>query len=139
MLEFIKLLNQSTKTMCLQKIPKIRAKQHKHKQKQKTDDDSLFKSIQAGINFDRYDKTPVEISSNNPTAPINPFVEPRPLSAVSSNVKIASEFKLTPIQKHALPVIVSGWDLMSCCQTGAGKTAAFLSPVLAGMINKGLE
>jgi ATP-dependent RNA helicase RhlE len=40
----------------------------------------------------------------------------------------------TPIQQQAIPIILSGTDIMGCAQTGTGKTAAFAIPILQNLV-----
>src|SRR4029434_192140 len=41
----------------------------------------------------------------------------------------------TSIQSQAIPPGLAGHDLIACAQTGSGKTAAFLLPILQGLID----
>ncbi len=41
---------------------------------------------------------------------------------------------MTPIQQQAIPVVLSGQDVMGAAQTGTGKTAAFSLPLLQRMM-----
>ena len=43
----------------------------------------------------------------------------------------------TPIQEHAIPPILEGRDVMGVAQTGTGKTAAYLLPVLSMLADGG--
>src|SRR3712207_712840 len=44
--------------------------------------------------------------------------------------------KPTPIQEQAIPVALSGSDLLGIAQTGTGKTAAFAIPVIQWLNRK---
>lgn len=43
--------------------------------------------------------------------------------------------KPTPIQEQAIPVILSKKDLIACAQTGTGKTAAYVLPILNNIVS----
>jgi superfamily II DNA/RNA helicase len=45
--------------------------------------------------------------------------------------------KLSPIQEKAIPMALQGKDLLACAQTGTGKTASFVIPVLDDLIRNG--
>ena len=43
----------------------------------------------------------------------------------------------TPIQEKAIPPLLEGRDLIGCAQTGTGKTAAFMLPILNKLVGNG--
>ena len=55
-------------------------------------------------------------------------------SPILRGVRAAGYDEPTPIQRKAIPVILAGDDLIGAAQTGTGKTAAFVLPILARLL-----
>ncbi|KAJ8285241.1 hypothetical protein GJAV_G00024560 [Gymnothorax javanicus] len=98
---------------------------------------SIFAHYQSGINFDKYDEILVDVSGSNPPQAIVSFEEAGLCESLSRNVGRSGYVKPTPVQKHGIPIISAGRDLMACAQTGSGKTAAFLLPILQRLMAAG--
>ncbi|KAK4469845.1 hypothetical protein MN116_007356 [Schistosoma mekongi] len=92
----------------------------------------LFDQPKRGLNFQLYDSIPVTQSGPNwtPVEPIKSFNDVELHQVIKENVTRAQYIHPTPVQKYALPIISAKRDLMACAQTGSGKTAAFLLPIL---------
>lgn len=56
---------------------------------------------------------------------------------LAANIKLCGYERLTIIQKHAIPLITSHINVMAASQTGSGKTASFLLPIIQNLIEKG--
>lgn len=92
-----------------------------------------------GINFDKYDAIPVEIKDLGVAA--GPAPAPIPIETfhvgfckpLADNIAAAGYVKPTPIQKYSIPIGLAGRDLMAAAQTGSGKTAGFLLPVISSL------
>jgi len=55
--------------------------------------------------------------------------------AILRGVRSAGYATPTPIQQRAIPLILAGHDLIGAAQTGTGKTAAFVLPILARLMD----
>nr|ACV32356.1 vasa [Scomber japonicus] len=102
------------------------------------DEDSIFSHYETGINFDKYDDIMVDVSGTNPPQAIMTFDEAELCESLRKNVSKSGYVKPTPVQKHGIPIISAGRDLMACAQTGSGKTAAFLLPILQQLMADGV-
>ncbi|RIB07194.1 P-loop containing nucleoside triphosphate hydrolase protein, partial [Gigaspora rosea] len=91
--------------------------------------------VHTGINFDKYDSIKVSVKGKD-IKPISMFDEANLHPAMKENVRLARYKVPTPVQKHSIPIITDGNDLMACAQTGSGKTAAFLIPILSNLFGK---
>lgn len=87
------------------------------------DEDEMFANhIESGINFNQFDKIPVESKGENVPKPIDDFKQSGLRSFLLTNVERSGYTRPTPIQKHAIPIILGSRDIMACAQTGSGKT-----------------
>jgi len=93
-------------------------------------EEELFKNSCTGINFTKYDDIPVDATGNDVPSCIQGFSELELTPIIRENIELAKYTVPTPVQKYAFPIVLKGRDLMACAQTGSGKTAAFLVPVL---------
>uniref|UniRef100_A0A8C5XV32 RNA helicase n=1 Tax=Microcebus murinus TaxID=30608 RepID=A0A8C5XV32_MICMU len=83
-------------------------------------EDSIFAHYQTGINFDKYETILVEVLGHDAPPAILTFEEANLCQTLNNNIAKAGYTKLTP------------------AQTGSGKTAAFLLPILAHMTRDGI-
>ena len=98
-------------------------------------DDKLFETdYAAGINFNKYNDIPVSVTGDNAPKAISSFQTAGLRPILVENITKSSYKTPTPVQKVCLPVIMAGRDLMACAQTGSGKTAAFLLPIIHKLI-----
>jgi len=86
------------------------------------------------IDFEKYDDIPVEASGRDCPEFISSWKEVDLGHEIQRNIEVAKYSKPTPVQRYSLPIVIAGRDLMSCAQTGSGKTAAFLVPIISQLL-----
>lgn len=58
---------------------------------------------------------------------------------IYAGIRSAGYTNSTPIQSKTIPAILEGKDVLGLAQTGTGKTAAFLLPILQHLLNQQVE
>jgi ATP-dependent RNA helicase RhlE len=53
---------------------------------------------------------------------------------VNAGIEACGYTTPTPIQKKAMPIVLAGRDILGLAQTGTGKTAAFVLPLLERLL-----
>jgi hypothetical protein len=96
-----------------------------------------FFSLLLHVYSDAYDNIPVEVSGANAPEPITEYTEATIGPDLLRNTRLCGYSRPTPVQKYSCPIGAAGRDLMACAQTGSGKTAGFLFPVIISMIKLG--
>ena len=97
----------------------------------------LFVADSSAINFDAYENIPAEATGRDPPPPVQSFEAAGIHPTLLENIRLAKYTKPTPIQRYSLAAGLQGRDLMACAQTGSGKTAAFLFPILTELLSTG--
>lgn len=63
------------------------------------------------------------------------FNEIKLLDELLNTIKEIGYSETTPIQSQTIPVVLEGHDVLACAQTGTGKTAAYVLPMLHRLSN----
>ncbi|KAK0656000.1 P-loop containing nucleoside triphosphate hydrolase protein [Cercophora newfieldiana] len=89
-----------------------------------------------GIDFSTITK--IDVFQEGPTrvSPIMKFDQAGLHPAMLQNVNLCKYGNPTPIQQYCIPAIKSGHDVIAIAQTGSGKTAAYLIPIIDKLMGK---
>ncbi len=79
------------------------------------------------------------IIESAPYEPVNKFSDFKISEVLKNNIIKKGYINPTPIQDEAIPVVLKGRDVVGIANTGTGKTAAFLIPLLDKIINNPRE
>ncbi|EGC41698.1 DEAD/DEAH box RNA helicase [Histoplasma capsulatum var. duboisii H88] len=90
----------------------------------------------AGNKFDRLREVKVTAETTHQPDPVKNFDDAGLHPVMRENIKLCGYKAPTPIQAYAIPAVLTGNDLIAVAQTGSGKTAAFLIPVLSKLMGK---
>lgn len=104
-------------------------------------EEALFQHISVGVNFAKQNEIPVALSGEgkDDIKPIEKFTEAGLSDLLLENIKRCQYEIPTPVQKYSIPIVLARRDLMACAQTGSGKTAAYLVPIMTNILKDGLE
>ncbi|QSZ30836.1 hypothetical protein DSL72_000394 [Monilinia vaccinii-corymbosi] len=92
--------------------------------------------VRQGLQFDNIATLSVTQEGTTKITPVRRFEDAGLHPVMLENVKLAGYRVPTPIQQYCLPAVKIGHDIVACAQTGSGKTAAFLIPILSKLMGK---
>jgi ATP-dependent RNA helicase RhlE len=85
---------------------------------------------------DPQDESAIATDSHDTSLPGDPFFELGLAPSIVDDIAAQGLTTPTPIQQEAIPAILAGKDLIGLAQTGTGKTAAYLLPILHRLLDK---
>lgn len=90
--------------------------------------------------LETYDDLKVEITNKSDSVvpePEEKFENLKLSPYLSENIKRCGYERLTIIQRHAIPIMLKEINVMASSQTGSGKTASFLIPIIQNLLEVG--
>ncbi|KAJ4343851.1 hypothetical protein N0V87_000134 [Didymella glomerata] len=78
----------------------------------------------------------VAVEGPEKVLPVRDFDDAGLHPVMLENVKLCRYSVPTPIQSYCIPAVLTGHDVVAIAQTGSGKTAAFLVPILSKLMGK---
>ncbi|OJJ99974.1 hypothetical protein ASPACDRAFT_52496 [Aspergillus aculeatus ATCC 16872] len=90
----------------------------------------------AGLKIGNLQKIEVVAESRERPNPVRDFDDAGLHPIMRKNIELCRYAHPTPIQAYSIPAVLTGHDLIAIAQTGSGKTAAFLIPVLSQLMGK---
>ncbi|EKE40867.1 hypothetical protein ENUP19_0050G0059 [Entamoeba nuttalli] len=82
-----------------------------------------------------YENLEIEVTGKDlPKDTIETFYDIDLGEELDHNIFKAGFYHPMPVQKATIPIVLAKRDLMSCAQTGSGKTAAFLFPIISDIL-----
>ncbi|CAF5210657.1 unnamed protein product [Rotaria magnacalcarata] len=101
-----------------------------------TTEDGIFgEAATRGENFGKYHVAHVQCTPPDKVKPIELYEEANLGTQILSNIRRAYFEEPTAIQRYAIPCLRQQDDIMACAQTGSGKTAAFLLPIISNLLS----
>lgn len=72
----------------------------------------------------------IKVKGDNFSKPILEFQHCQLSETLNDNLTHSGYITPTPVQMQVIPLVLSSRDVLACAQTGSGKTAAFLVPII---------
>ncbi|KAJ6009391.1 hypothetical protein N7522_004407 [Penicillium canescens] len=89
-----------------------------------------------GDRLDDLNAYTVRVDSDATIQPVTKWEDAGLHPVMLENISLCQYTAPTAVQSYAVPAILAGHDLISVAQTGSGKTAAFLIPILSKLMGK---
>ncbi|KAK5136145.1 hypothetical protein LTR08_003982 [Meristemomyces frigidus] len=92
--------------------------------------------MRKGDHYKNLGEIPVTLEGPTKVDPVRSFEEAGLHPVVLQNIKLCGYTETTPIQAYTIPAVLQGMDVVAVAQTGSGKTAGYMIPVISKLMGK---